>query len=408
MQNHNCRLCDSTEVDMVLKMPELTPVDNFRYYHDPLKNLPAFSMDLYLCKFCGHAQLLNVVDPNILFSNYIYTSSSSPDLEKHFEDYSIWLSIKYSSKQFNKVLDIGSNDGLFLSKLKKYDYSVLGVDASKQITEISNKKGILSYHSFFNFDSSEIIKVKFGTFDIITANNVFSHTNNLKDFTIGIRNILNPNGLFIFEVSYLLNLITDKVIDYIYHEHLAHHSLLPLKKFFDSINLKMIDYQKIAVKGGSIRCVVAHKDSEHIISDNITTGIKEEFDFDIYNINKFHELQLYFNTLKIKINSIIEHYVSINYIICAYGASATSVVLNKILDIEKNINFIIDDNPVRQGRLSPGSLIPIISSEKFNDNQNNFLCIISAWRFSDLILQRNTNINDNITFLIPHPTIKII
>jgi SAM-dependent methyltransferase len=408
MKNNYCRLCNSKDLQLVLEMPNIPPVDNFRYFNDEKLNYPSFPMDLYICKSCGHAQLLDIVDPDILFGNYIYTSSSSPDLDKHFTKYAEWLNSNFPPMSFNKVLDIGSNDGLFLSKVKSYGYVINGIDASSEIANIANDNNIPTLVSYFNKQESINIYKSFGKFNIITANNVYSHSNDLIDFTEGIINLLDDNGIFIFEVSYLLNLVNDKVIDYIYHEHLAHHSLLPLSKFLDSLELKLIDYHKINVKGGSIRCIAAHKNSSHSISLNIKKGIEDEIKSNIYSLETYSNIQDYFRNLSLNIIDLIKYYKTEKYIICSYGASATSIVLNSILKIDDFLEFIIDDNVSRQGRLSPTNKVPIISSEKLDDTFDKFLCIISAWRFSEIIFNKNKNRKGNVKFLVPLPHLQII
>jgi len=408
IKNDYCRLCSSKSLLKILDMPIIQPVDNFRYKHDIKINYSSFSMDLYMCNFCGHAQLLDIVDPEILFGNYIYTSSSSPDLDSHFTKYSEWLNTNYPASKYRKILDIGSNDGLFLSKLIKYEYSITGIDASKDIAILANNNNIPTIVNFFDENEASNIKLKLGTFNIITANNVFSHSNNLLSFIKGIEDLLDDNGLFIFEVFYLLNLVNDHVIDYIYHEHLAHHSLIPLINFFNSNNLKLINYLKINVKGGSIRCVAAKKNSLHEINSTINIGVEEELNAKIYEIETYKNIQSYFNKLSIDVIEIIKTYKDNNFIICSYGASATSIVLNNILSIDQYINFIVDDNVIRQGRLSPTNKVPVISPDKFDDVFDKFLCIISAWRFANIIIDKNKLKKAKITYLLPLPQLKII
>ena len=132
-----CRLCDSPDVSIAFKMPSMPPVDNYRLPGDAEIVLPAFPMDLYMCQACGHAQLLDVVDPDILFGNYIYTSSSSPDLDEHFGKYVEVVLRFLNQPKALKVLDVGSNDGLLLGKFKALGHSVLGVDASGAVAKIA-------------------------------------------------------------------------------------------------------------------------------------------------------------------------------------------------------------------------------------------------------------------------------
>ena len=172
-----CRLCDSTKVKQVLSMPSSQPVDNFRPFFDPEINLPLFDMDLYQCEKCGHAQLLDVVNPDILYGNYIYKSTSSPDLKSHFKNYASFLFTHKYIKKNHKVLDIGSNDGLFLDYLKQGGAVTYGIDPAKTVSNIAKKKGHHIFNDYLTIASANKIKK---SFDVITANNVFSHSDDLQ------------------------------------------------------------------------------------------------------------------------------------------------------------------------------------------------------------------------------------
>lgn len=251
-RRQSCRLCESVHVDLIYKMPLCPPVDNYRLPGEPEISLPNFPMDLYMCRACGHAQLLDVVDPSILYGNYIYTSSSSTDLDGHFTDYARRVIEYFQLQASSKVLDVGSNDGLLLSKFKSLGMDVLGVDPSSYVASRAAERGIKTVVAFFNKISVATLlenEVSHG-FDLITANNVFSHADNLREFAECVCKALADNGAFVFEVSYLKDLVDNLVIDYVYHEHLCHHSIKPLKQFLATCGLKLIDVERIATKGG--------------------------------------------------------------------------------------------------------------------------------------------------------------
>ena len=229
VKKESCRLCNSKNLKLCIKMPVCPPVDNYRDVDSPLLNIPSFPMDLNLCSDCGNTQLSHVVDPNILYSNYIYDSSSSSDLNKHFHQYykEITKIKNYSSSM--KILDIGSNDGLFLDNFKNHKVKI-GIDPAK----IKNKcKDVYEIKDYFCKEVCNKILSKFEKINLITANNVFSHIDNLEEFISNLKMILSDDGFFIFEVSYFPDLIKNKVLDYIYHEHLNYFSLNPLKTFFE-------------------------------------------------------------------------------------------------------------------------------------------------------------------------------
>ncbi len=406
--NTNCRLCNSKQIKKVIDFKESAPVDNFRpRLHDKI-NINKYNMDVYICRSCGHVQLPFAIDPQIVFSDYIYESNSSPGLRQHFKKlYEVILSKKILNKN-SLVLDIGCNDGLLLENFVKNKYTAVGVDPDKKSLKIANSKGIHTYNDYLNKKIVEKIKKRYGKFNLILATNVYSHSDDLIYFTKCVSNLLNYNGYFVFEVSYLKALLFSGVWDYVYHEHLAYHSLKPLNTFLKKFNLFIVDVEFLNVKGGSIRCFAQKKKSKFDIPQKIKKIIKKEINDGFYKINTFSNVINLKLNLKNKINSILNRKIFSNGLIASYGASATTTVLIQELGIASKISFIIDDNKNRQNTLSPGYLIPILDRKKLL-KYNPKLLIISAWRFKKEILKNcESYVNKGGHILIPNPVIKLI
>ena len=407
-RRQTCRLCDSVKLEKILSFPRCPPVDNYRYANEPEIFLPDLPMDLYMCSDCGHAQLLDVVKPEILFGNYIYTSSSSPDLQEHFEGYVEVLKNKVNLKCGDLVIDIGSNDGLLLKKLQANGCRVQGVDPAESVAAQAIENGIPTIVSFLDETVVEKVLATMGPADFVTANNVFSHSDDLRNFAHMIRRLLKPEGVFIFEVSYLKDLVENKVLDYVYHEHLAHHSVAPLKQFFESIGMQLFDVEHVNIKGGSIRGFASLVDSSWQDSGSVELFIQNELEMGLYNADVYYELTDYVSQLKSQINAELRREMEMGHLIASYGASATSTVLLKLLGIEKYVSFIIDDNLDRQGRLSPGDLIPVYPRSFLLDKKPS-VTFIAAWRFADLIISRNAEYRaTGGKFIVPLPSINIV
>ena len=403
----DCRLCGSVRVDKVLNLPACPPVDNFRYANDPDRNLPGLPMDLYICSDCGHAQLLDVVDPNILFGNYIYTSTSSPDLDLHFSNYCIRVNNRISPAADRLVLDIGSNDGLLLSKFRKLGWRVQGVDPAAKVALHAVDAGIPTLVSFLNENAVAKLLASCGPADLVTANNVFSHADDLRGFAICVKKLLKSQGIFVFEVSYLLDLIQGKVFDYIYHEHLAHHSVKPLFTFFKSIGMRLFDVERVPTKGGSIRGFACLQDAHWKTNGVIETLISQEDQAKLYEMSTYTQLQEFISELGGKTNEVIDGF-SESGSVAAYGASATSTVLTHWLGIAEKLSFVIDDNPERQGRLCPGTGCPVLPRQCLLDKVPA-LTFISSWRFSDQIINKNSDyLSRGGVFLVPLPEFRIV
>jgi SAM-dependent methyltransferase len=389
-------------------MPKMPPVDNYRLAGDAEIVLPAFSMDLYMCQACGHAQLLDVVDPNILFGNYIYTSSSSPDLDAHFEHYADVVLAFLNKECPFKILDVGSNDGLLLRKFKARGCSVLGVDASESVANIARSHGIETHVGYLNQQTAEQILSKYGRFNLVTANNVFSHADNLREFAESVATLMTEDATFVFEVSYLKDLVEKSVIDYVYHEHLCHHSIKPLKLFLARCGLKLINVERIATKGGSIRCYASKASSLELERPIVQEMITDEIATGLYDLDNFRILEKKVLKITSEVHRICESVLMRQGIIALYGAAATATVLNYLLDINRFAALIIDDNPSRQQRLSPGFMIPVLPASSLLSSGVTTV-IISAWRFADLIVERNQAfLAKGGVFIIPFPEVRII
>ena len=399
----NCRLCGSKDLIKVLAMGSSQPVDNYRKPLDESLSLPQYPYDLYLCNDCKHVQVLDVVDPSILYENYIYTSSSSTDLEEHFQGYANWLiQYKYANKG-SKVLDIGANDGLFLSKLFKLGICCTGIDPSGIATIDKNIPIIKSYMD--ELGSKKLLNVS-EEFDVITANNVFSHQDNISNMLEQITRFMGLNSWFIFEVSYLKSTIENKVYDYIYHEHLSYHSITALVPFLKNHGLYICEVKEINTKGGSIR-VVTTKNKHLEDTETILEYMKKESLYS--NPSEFSELAGLNLRISHDIKSLIYRMMSNDETsIIGYGASATSTVLTEKLEIGNLLSFIVDDNTERQKSLSPNNYLPIHDISMIKDVQGKVIVIVLAWRFSDAIIEKLRLLDKEITVMVPLPDLKII
>ena len=255
-----CRLCGSNRLELAFHMKPSALAELYLKpeVSDSAKNV--FPLDLYICNECGHAQLLNVIDANALFPNYIYESHTSPGLSDHFLKYSKDVASKLNLEYGCRVVDVGSNDGTLLKHFKKLGFNVLGVDPAKSIAARARKAGIPTIDGFMNTETARLVLQTMGApADLVTANNVFAHSDDLGEMAKAISSVLSNTGTFVFEVSYLLDTVKGLVFDYIYHEHLSYHSLRPLIRFLEMHGLVLFDVDRVHVKGGSIRCFAQKK-----------------------------------------------------------------------------------------------------------------------------------------------------
>ena len=206
---------------------------------------------------------------------------------------------KYSPAPNSLIVDIGSNDGVLLNFFKEDGFDVLGIDPATNLAVEANDSGIKTINSFFTYELSNKIVSDYGNASLVLANNVFAHIDDLHDVTRGVANLLSDDGVFIFEVSYLKQVVANNLFDTIYYEHLSYHTLIPLVTFFKNNDMVVIDCEEVDTHGGSIRVAVQKKNGPKSVNDSVRNFIDTETKLNLNTIdpilslsNKIKRLQL--------------------------------------------------------------------------------------------------------------------
>jgi len=402
-----CRLCNSKNLKKVFDLGR-TPLANSYLKIEISKKLRKYPLKLNYCNNCGHLQLTHSIKPSKMFSNYLYKTNTSKKNFLHFKSYANEIKKMFKNRN-TKILDIASNDGTFLNFFEKKKFFRLGIDPAKNLKKLSLKKGITQIDDFFTMKKSENIKKKYGKFDIITANHVCAHVEDLNDFFNGVQNLLKDEGLFVFEISYRASVLKKNTFDTIYHEHLDYHALYPISKFVKKFKLNVVNFKTPDAQGGSLRVYVSkNKNSKN--QKNIKKQIlKEKKQLNLFNISTYKKFEKKIINCKNKLNSLIQNCINNNMSIAGYGAAAkTTTFLNYFKISEKNIKFIFDDNKLKQGLCIPGTKIKIL--DPLNMNKKNIdVLIIFAWNYAELIIAKNKKFKKKGgKFLIPFPNPRLI
>ena len=387
-RRNNCRLCSSTQLDLVLPLEKTAPADAFVTQFELDRPQSIYPLDLFMCRSCGHAQLLDVVNPDILFGKYSYETKNSPGLVEHFRKYADEITTWANLKPNSFAVDIGSNDGTLLKFFKNKGLRVLGVDAAKEIAQKATESGVETIGGYFTSQIASQIRQERGGVSLITANNVFAHADALGDLADGVRLLLAPDGIFVFEVSYLGDLVHGMVFDYIYHEHLCYHSVKPLKFFMERHGLELIEVDPIGTKGGSLRCIAQLAGGPRKASSNVEYLVQREEEQGLYNPALFQDLVCRIDAVKAELREKLDRLKFQNKCIVGYGASATVTTLMYHFGLASYFDYIVDDNPVKQGLFSPGHHLPVYSSGRLYEQKPDCIVIL-AWRFAELIAQKH-------------------
>ena len=377
----SCRLCDSKDIEVVLPLKKSPLCD--AYLKQPKKQ-EFYYLNLCLCNECDFVQIDTVVEPEIIYRDYIYVTTSSPGLQNHFKGYASEVCNFLNLDKSNLTVDIGSNDGTLLGFFKQRGHNVLGIEPSIKAANSANRNGIETLSEFFDIGLANAIANQYGKASLITINNLFANIDNLKEFVEGINVLLDSNGVLIIESSYLLDMIDNMVFDFIYHEHLSYFSILPLVDFFKQFDMQLIHVHQVGTKGGSLRYYWARNDSKWNPSVNVKELILEETKA-LINIEKFKDYETRIETIKFQLLEFLEKHKE-NKIV-GYGASATSTTLISHFGLHKYFSYLVDDNTGKINTYSPGYHLPVFSSKRLIEDKPDIIVIL-AWRFEEEILKK--------------------
>jgi nucleoside-diphosphate-sugar epimerase len=384
-----CRSCGSDDLKRVVSLGYQPLANNLLNKKDEKHDL--YPLEVNYCPKCHNCQLSVAVDPKKMFSNYLYTSSTSSSFRNHFiqatDNYINQLKLK-PKKSY--IIDIGSNDGVALKPFKDAGFKkILGIEPAKNLAKLANKNKIKTFNGFL--ESKNLKKIK-GNADLILASNVFAHSDKLKEMAECMLKLLSKSGTIIIEVQYLLNTLKDLTFDNIYHEHYNYWSLTSLVNFFNQFDSKIYKAEKINTHGGSIRIYIK-KEKRIKIENSVKKLLKEE---EAYGIKKYKTYQNFgnkINKLKENVTKNINELKKNNKKIVGFGAPAKATTALNFFGISSQIDYVIEDNKLKHNKFIPGVLIPI--KDKKYLKEKNILILVLAWNFFNEIKKNNLSLSNN-------------
>ena len=403
-----CRLCGGQHLSEVLSLVPTPPANAFVSKDQLAETQVTFPLDVFFCEDCHHVQLLDVVDPAVLFENYVYVSGTSPVFVKHFEDYARYVIDTYAPAPGALVFDIGSNDGTLLKAFSEDGYAVLGVDPAKNIAAQATTNGVETITGFFSVVMAEDIESSHGKASVITANNVFAHIDDLGGVLDGARSLLGDDGVFVFEVSYLVDVFEHTLFDTIYHEHLAYHTVAPLVAFMAAHGMELIGAMRVSSHGGSLRAVAQKAGGGRAVSHSVSELIDLEKKMGLDKAETYLDFGMRIDVLKAELSTLLRNKKAAGRTIAAFGAPAKATTLMYHFEIGPDlIDFIVDDNPLKQGLYSPGMHIPVVPSSMIEEQKPDDIVIL-AWNFATPIMTKfEVFRTSGGQFIVPLPTLEI-
>ena len=391
-----CLCCDSTDIEILLNLNN-QPLANS--YHKEDEVLDEYPLGVNICNNCYHIQLTHVVNPDLLFKDYLYVSGTTKTLHdnmKWFVDYVLETTIWGKG---NSVLDIACNDGTQLDYFKKEGFKTFGIDPAENLHKLSseNHKVICDYFNADKFDRQ---------FDVITAQNVFAHNSNPKEFLEHCDEVMHEESVLYIQTSQA-EMILNNQFDTIYHEHVSFFNINSMNELVKRTNLTLTDVIKTPVHG--ISYLFRLTKNTFAGKRKVFNEIEVERQRGLLSKKTYNEYTKNITKLVSDFKELIENSKREGFELIGYGAAAKGMTFLNFADVK--LDYILDDNKLKHHLYTPGTNVPIKPNgflKQYKEN-DKILFIPLAWNFYNEIQERilKTRDNKNDWFLRYFPEVKL-
>lgn len=393
MRVTQCRICWGPSLTTVLDYGRVALADGFLDEVSSVQDEPTYPLALCLCEACGHLQINELVDPELLFRNYIYLTGVSDAVLDHARRLyeSVLEALGASGRPQLKVLEAASNDGTVLSVFQKQGCRVLGVDPARNIAKIANERGIETVAEFFNKETAGDIAVRMPDADVFIARNVLAHVADLHGFVEGIGMVLAPEGVGVIEVPHALTMFDQLQYDQVFHEHLGYYTVDALQTLFRKYGLRVYRVEEIAIHGGSIRVYLARESSVRPEDKSVQRVVAEERRRGLGRADAWFEFAQRVQKQKTALVQELKDLKQRGQRIAAYGASGKGQAMLQFCGIDgRFLDYVVDKSQWKQGKLTPGTHIPVYSTDRLQSDRPDVL-LLSAWNFADEIRRQQND-----------------
>lgn len=404
-----CRTCGNEKLETFLSLGSQPLANSFLKKEDLDKEEPKFPLEVCFCSNCALVQLTFVVPPELMFSNYVYVSSTSQTFRNHFLGMAETLTAMFHLDSSSLAVDIGSNDGLLLSGFKKFGVRTVGIEPAANIALSAQQNGIETINEFFSASTASKIVNEKGSVDIVTANNVFAHIHDIKSVVENVKKMLKDDGVFVIEAHYLFDMIEKMNFGAVYHEHLSHYTATALVNFFKKQEMAVFRIDRVPTHGGSLRVFVQKNSGKHPVDSSVSNLLKEEENKGVQNKETYALFASKVLEIKDRLTTLLKELKDKGSVVAGFGAPAKMIPLLNFCSIgPSEIQFIVDENPLKQGLLTPGTHIPVVSMSELEKNLPDYLLIL-AWDFAEEIMRKTASLHSKgVKYIIPFPELRII
>ena len=365
-------------------------------------------LDNYLCKACGLIQLVHVVDPGLVYSDYLYRTAVSIGLPDHFRGLAEAVMDRVDLASGDLVVEFGSNDGTLLRWFADAGMQVQGVDPAQDIAREATSNGVPTRPDFFGEVLARELKDSLGPAKAVLANNAMANIDDLGDILRGVKTLLAPEGVFVFETQYALDVFEKTLLDVIYHEHISCFSVKPLDAAVGQFGLELVDAERIDTKGGSIRFWLQHNGGPRARMAEVDALIAREESTGLYDLAYHQAFSDRVAAIRTRLHELTDAARAKGDQVGAYGTSVGCAALIHLLDLEARLDCLFDDTPFKTRLQGPGYDLPVYAGDRLSEVGPS-LTLILAWRYATPIMAKHdAYLANGGTFVVPLPQVEVV
>ena len=404
-----CRACGGRDLELFLPLGNVALANSFLRSPEEFAAEPRFPLDVYFCRTCSMVQLLDVIDPEVLFRNYLYVTGTSDTIAKHNVGYAKTVVELLGIGAQGLVVEAASNDGSLLKCFQKHGVRVLGVEPATNIAEKASAAGVPTVNEFFGAAKGAELRAKHGPAKAVIGNNVLAHVDDPVDFLRGFKALLDDDGLAICEVPELAEFVERLEYDTVYHEHLSYFSVTSLMRVCEEAGLRIVRVDHVPVHGGSVRMYAAPVERVREHASEVVAMSAKEKSAGIAAPERLRRFAREVEAQRAGLLELLESLHAERKTIGGYGAPAKgNTLLNYCGITTRLLPWTVDKSPLKVGLYAPGSHIPVLPASELLERQPDY-CLILAWNFADEIrAQQAEYARRGGRFILPIPRARIV
>jgi hypothetical protein len=385
----NCRMCDSSDLEVVLPLVSLPIGDKYVPTEDKAKVTEAFPLQVNKCKNCGHLQNSGFVNPEMIYEHYLSRpATTNPVLSGAYQEYISHLWVNYKPEGDIFLVEGGSNDGAFTKHAQGLGARVLGIEPAPNVAETANSIGVPTLCDYFTFELAKKIKTEHGAANFFIANHMFANVPTSSDFAKGVSHLLADDGVFAMQTNYHVDVLQKNLIENFTHEHLSYFYVGPFKGFVERHGMELIDVQRVPAKEGSIRWFVQKQGGPHPRKSSVDELLALEKEIGVEKSETYQLTMDFISNMKSKLHTVLDPIKAAGKSIAGFGTSTGATTFSFNYDLGSIFDFFVDDDPYRHNLVSPVYHIPVMPSKMIYEKKPDYVVILAPL-YADIIMKKN-------------------